>query len=202
VNLRPERLADVWEDVARVAAAIGLEAAGMRTVAALERRVATIAGRAAALAGRPAVLSIEWIEPVMIGGLWMPELIELGGGAPLVTSPGDHAPTLSRETLAELDPDVVLVKPCGFSLERTFEELDSLRGALPWDAWRAVREGRVYMADGNAYFNRPGPRLVESLEIVAACAHPEAFADFRVKHRDSVVRIDRALARHPFDARP
>ncbi len=92
----------------------------------------------------------------------MPELIERAGGRPLVTVPGQHAPTLTPEQLATLDPDVVLVKPCGFTLERTLGELDVLRRVLPWATWRAVAEARVYVADGNAFFNRPGPRIVGS----------------------------------------
>jgi iron complex transport system substrate-binding protein len=164
----------------------------------LRARVADIQTRSAVRDGRPRVLSIEWIDPVMIGGMWMPELIALAGGTALVTGPGDHAPTLTREALAALSPDVVLVKPCGFPLERSLEELDTLRDALPWSQWDAVRAGRVYVADGNAYFNRPGPRLVESLEILAACVHPEAFPDFRRKHRGAVVRLEADLRCEPW----
>jgi iron complex transport system substrate-binding protein len=130
--------------------------------------------------------------------MWMPELIERAGGIPLVTRPGDHAPTLTREALLTLTPDVVLIKPCGFPLDRTIEELSLLPTSLPWDSWRAVQEGRVYVADGNAYFNRPGPRIVESLEILAACLHPDAFEDFRSKHRESVTRLDADLKQHRF----
>jgi iron complex transport system substrate-binding protein len=134
-------------------------------------------------------LSIEWIDPVMIGGMWMPDLVEHAGGTALVTKPGDHAPTLTRDQLAKLDPDVVLVKPCGFPLGRTLGELHVLRDVLPWASWRAVSEGRVYIADGNAYFNRPGPRIVESLEILTACMHPGELVDLVEKHRGSVVRV-------------
>ena len=115
-----------------------------------------------------------------------------------MTRPGDHAPTLTRDELSRLAPDAVLIKPCGFPLERTLGEISTLRTSLPWESWRAVQEGRVYVADGNAYFNRPGPRIVDSLEILAACLHPEGFPDFRHKHRDSVVRLDAALNRHAF----
>jgi len=125
-------------------------------------------------------VTIEWIAPVMVGGMWMPEVIALAGGEALVTRPGQHAPTLDRDALAALDPEVVLVKPCGFPLHRTVEELDVLREALP-RGWRA----RVYLADGNAFFNRPGPRIVESLEILAACMHPELFEDFAAMHAAS-----------------
>jgi len=198
VNLHPMRLADVWADIARVADALARPEAGARLVSGLCARVAAIEARAAACHGRPRVLAIEWIDPVMVGGMWMPELIALAGGTPLVTRPGEHAPTLTRETLADLAPDVVLVKPCGFPLERTLAELDALAAALPWGEWAAVRAGRVYAADGNAYFNRPGPRLVESLEILAACTHPGAFADFRRAHCGAVVRLDADLRTEPW----
>ena len=135
----------------------------------------------------------------MVGGMWMPELIALAGGEPLVTRPGEHAPTLDKERLAALDPDVILVKPCGFDLERTLAELDVLRETLPWSAWGGIGSRRVYVADGNAYFNRPGPRIVESLEILAACVHPETFPDLRRKHRASVRRLDANLTLHPFE---
>ena len=186
VNLHPMRLEDVWGDIARAADAIGRAAAGARLLAGLRARVADIARRVTmARARRPRVVTIEWIAPVMIGGMWMPELIALAGGEALVTRPGQHAPTLDQDALAALDPEVVLVKPCGFPLHRTVEELDVLREALP-RGWRA----RVYLADGNAFFNRPGPRIVESLEILAACMHPELFEDFAAMHAGSFRGID------------
>lgn len=180
VNLHPTRLGDIWGDVARVALAIGRAENGRQIVADLRARVDGIARRASMLRAKPRVLTIEWIDPVMIGGLWMPELVTLAGGEPLVTQPGQRAPTYDRDRLAALDPEVVVVKPCGFALRRTLEELSVLREALP-RSWRA----RVYAADGNAYFNRPGPRIVESLEIMAACVHPEAFEDLAEKHAAS-----------------
>jgi iron complex transport system substrate-binding protein len=200
VNLHPMRLGDLWSDIERVARALGREASGIEVAQRLRARVSGIAERSRVLSSRPKVLSVEWLAPVMIGGMWMPELIELGGGATLVTNAGEHAPTLSLAELAELDPDVVLVKPCGFSLSRTLSELPLLRECLPWGSWAAVREGRVFVADGNAYFNRSGPRLVESLEIMAACVHPAAFPEFRSTHRASVVRLGADLVPHAFDA--
>jgi iron complex transport system substrate-binding protein len=188
VDLHPTQLDDIWDDVLRVAKAIGRAEIGRQVAAALRARVADIARRAAGLRGKPRVLTIEWIDPVMIGGMWMPELVTLAGGEPLLTRPGEHAPTVQHDRLAALDPDVVVVKPCGFGLRRTLEELDALREALP-PSWRA----RIYLADGNAYFNRPGPRIVESLEIMAACVHPEAFEDFAEKHAASV---------HPWNGNP
>ena len=198
VNLHPTRFDDIWADIARVADALGRAAEGAAVVRGLQARASAITTRSSGRGERPRVVAVEWLDPVMLGGMWMPELIERGGGIPLVTRPGDHAPTLTRDALQGLAPDVVLIKPCGFPLGRTLEELPLLRASLPWESWRAVQAGRVYIADGNAYFNRPGPRIVESLEILAACLHPEAFPDFRRKHRDAVVRVDADLKQHPF----
>jgi iron complex transport system substrate-binding protein len=200
VNLHPTRLDDVWSDIERVGAALGRADEGRRVVTSLRARVAATHERASRAPARPTVLAVEWLDPVMIGGMWMPELIHLAGGVPLVTEPGEHAPTLALEALRALDPDVVLVKPCGFSLERTLGEIRVLTATLPWSEWRAVRDGRVYVADGNAYFNRPGPRIVESLEILAGCVHPEVFPELRRAHADSVRRIDASLETHPFFA--
>jgi iron complex transport system substrate-binding protein len=192
VNLRPMRLADIWTDVLEVGRALEREEAAHELVRSLCARVDSVRERASAAVRRggrrPRVLSIEWIDPVMVGGTWMPELIEIAGGLGLVTRPGDHAPTLSRAQLAALDPapDVVLVKPCGFDIDRVRAELDRVR-VLGRDLanscdWPAVREHRIWIADGNAYFNRPGPRIVESLEILAACVHPEEFRDCAARH--------------------
>jgi iron complex transport system substrate-binding protein len=175
-------------------------AEGAALLAALRARVGDVESRARRLPARPRVLAVEWIDPVMIAGMWMPELVALAGGTPMVTDAGDHAPTLSLAALRELDPDVLLIKPCGFSLPRTLEELGLLASNLPWSDWRCAREGRAFVADGNAYFNRPGPRIVESLEILAGCVHPEAFADLRRKHRGSAVRLTPSLTTEPFDA--
>jgi iron complex transport system substrate-binding protein len=198
VNLHPTRLDDIWGDILRVADALERTADGVAVVGQLQARTAEIAKRSAAAPNRPRVVSIEWLDPVMVGGMWMPELIERAGGLPLVTGPGDHAPTVTRDALETLAPEVVLVKPCGFPLERTLEELSLLRTSLPWQSWSAVRNGRVYVADGNAYFNRPGPRIVESLEILAGCLLPDMFEDIRRKHRDSVIRLDADLGSHTF----
>jgi iron complex transport system substrate-binding protein len=196
VNLHPTRLGDIWGDMLRVAEALGRTSQGTEVVAELQRRVAEITRRSSACAERPSVLSIEWLDPVMVGGMWMPELIERAGGIPLGTTLGDHAPTLTTDALRALRPDVVLINPCGFPLDRTLEEIALLRTALPWADWPAVADGRVYVVDGNAYFNRPGPRIVESLEILAACLHPNAFEDFREKHAGSAIRIDENLSQH------
>jgi iron complex transport system substrate-binding protein len=186
VSLSPTRLADVLGDVTRVADAIGRSEQGAVVRAELERRIREIAERATRAHTRPRVVSLEWIDPLMLGGTWMPELIELAGGIAAGATAGAPAPTVDSRALAALRPEVVVVKPCGFSLERALAERD----VLERDVIAAVGpHARVYVTDGNQFFNRPGPRLVESLEIMAACVHPELFADFATAHAGAIVHI-------------
>ncbi len=176
VSLQPTRLAHVLDDIGRVGDAIGRRDQARALRAELQRRIDAIAARAAAAPRRPRVASIEWIEPLMLGGTWMPELIELAGGVPVGVAAGQPAPTIEPAQLAELRPDVVVVKPCGFTLGRALDERDAIERAV------AGVPARVAVTDGSAFFNRPGPRLVESLEIMAACLHPALFADLAARH--------------------
>jgi iron complex transport system substrate-binding protein len=180
VSLRPTRLDDVLRDIETVAAALGRAERGHALRKELEVRIEHIAERASAASWRPRVASVEWLEPLMLGGTWMPELIALAGGEPLGAAPGQPAPTVSSAELARLKPDVVVVKPCGFELERTLRERELVESVV----LASMAPGcLVYATDGNAFFNRPGPRLVESLEILAACVQPELFRDFALKHQ-------------------
>ena len=190
VSLQPQRLADIWSDIRTTAAALGREKQGERALEALQARVESVRKRAEALSERPRVVTLEWIEPPMLGGLWMAELVTLAGGEPLGHGPGEKSRMSTEAELAAMAPDVLVIKPCGFKIERTLEELHRLPEVLPWSQWPAVREGRVFVADGNAYFNRPGPRIVDSLEILAACMHPDAFADVLERYPDAAVKID------------
>jgi iron complex transport system substrate-binding protein len=186
VSLRATRLADVLADVERVAVAIGRASEGKALHAQLVARVRAIGERSARLAGKPRVISLEWIDPLMLGGTWMPELIELAGGTAIGAKAGEPAPTVQPAELAELRPEVVVVKPCGFTIERTLAE----RAIIERDVIAMLPAGtRVYITDGNAFFNRPGPRLVESLEIMAACVHPDELGDLASKHAREIVRL-------------
>ncbi len=175
VSCEPNRLDDVWRDMVKVADALAAAARGGALVGQLKARIATIAERAAHIPERPRVACIEWIDPLMAAGNWMPELVALAGGVSVFGEAGKHSPWLSWEALAEADPDAVLAMPCGFDIARTLKELPALARHPRWTALKAVRAGRVFAADGNQYFNRPGPRLVESLEILAEVLHPGAF---------------------------
>ena len=193
VSLHPTRLEDLWSGLRSVGAALDLAERAELEVERLGARLDAIARRARRLARHPRVLTIEWIDPLMVGGTWMPELVAIAGGRALLTQAGDPAKTLARAELARLKPapDVVLVKPCGFKLERTLMEFQALRELFAPLKWPALRSGDVFLADGNAYFNRPGPRLVESAELLAAVLHPFAFQDFAELHARSIARLAR-----------
>lgn len=175
VSLEPETLADVWADIARVASALGAPGEGKRLTSRLSRRVSEIAEAAAAIDRRPTVACIEWIDPLMAAGNWVPALVAAAGGRDLFGAAGERSPWLSWDTLLHADPDVVLVMPCGFDVARTRSEMAPLAERAAWRGLKAVRSGRVCLADGSQFFNRPGPRLVESLEILAETLHPDAF---------------------------
>jgi iron complex transport system substrate-binding protein len=186
VSLSPTRLGDVLDDLERVAAALGRGDVGRAVRRTLEQRIQAIAERAARAPTRPRVVTLEWIDPLMIGGTWMPELVELAGGTPVGAIAGGPAPTTSAHQLAALAPEIIVVKPCGFSLERALAEREVIERSVI-DV--VGRRARVYVTDGNAFFNRPGPRLVESLEIMAACVHPERFVDVAQRHAEVIVRL-------------
>lgn len=175
IPLAPNALSDVWADIRRVADAMGVSERGRALVQQLQERMAAIAKKNECLAVRPRAAAIEWIDPLMAGGNWMPELIGMAGGTNLFGEAGKHSPWMTWEALIQADPDVLLVLPCGFDIPRTRKELPVLTGHPVWPAFKAVREKQVYLLDGNQYFNRPGPRLAESLEILAEIFHPDRF---------------------------
>jgi len=182
VSLAPNALSDIFADIERVAAALGRPQRGAALVDSMRARMDAIATAAEALAARPRVACLEWIDPLMAAGNWVPELVAMAGGDNLFGAAGRHSPWMSIEELAAADPDVVLVLPCGFDIARTRRELPALTGRPEWRALRAVRERRIFLCDGNQYFNRPGPRVADSLEILAEIVHPARF-DFG--HRGS-----------------
>ncbi len=176
VSLEPNRLADVWSDIERVAHALGVADRGQDLVDQLQARVEAIAGRARSLTERPRVACVEWLDPLMAAGNWMPELVERAGGVNLFGEAGKHAPWMTWDALMARDPDVIVLVPCGFDIARCHRDLPVLAERPEWRRLQAVQAQQVFLADGNQYFNRPGPRLVESLEILAEILHPQIFA--------------------------
>jgi iron complex transport system substrate-binding protein len=176
VSMHPNTMADIYRDVARVADAIGRPKAGKELIAEMQGRLAALG---ALVAGQPKkrLAFIEWVDPPMSGGHWMPELIDNAGGVSLFGETGQSSPWITWKDVAVADPDVIVVAPCGYDIEVTRREVRPLARYEIWQQLRAVRNGNVYLADGNAYFNRPGPRLVESAEILTEIMHPDV-ADF------------------------
>jgi len=194
VALNPMTLGDIFDDLRRIGRETDSTIEADRYVAALTERVEAVRRRTAALpdARRPRVACLEWIEPPMLAANWMPELILLAGGRPSLSKAGRHSSYTPWEAIVREDPDVLIVMPCGFDLQRTLVELAPLKQLGGWSSLRAVRQGRVFAVDGNAYFNRSGPRIVDSLEILTQLIHPEQITppDFDQRDRPIWQRID------------
>jgi iron complex transport system substrate-binding protein len=200
LELSPATLADVYADILAVGAATGTLAKAREVVARLRARVASVACRVQARGDRsschvgrpsrspmraqrqanetlaPRVACIEWLDPPMAAGNWVPELVALAGGHDLLGTAGAHSHWITWDDVIAADPDVVILVPCGFTLDRVVAEAESpaIRNRLKM--LRAWRDGRIYAVDGHHLFNRPGPRLVDSLEVLAELLHPGMFA--------------------------
>lgn len=173
VSLSPQTLGDVWRSIIEVAVALSAGERGSELTNSLADRLTEIAERTPSQSRRPRVACIEWLDPLMAAGNWIPELVTLAGGQNLLGRAGSHSAWLTVAELTDADPDVIVVLPCGFDLGRTREELMSVIERPPWPQLRAVEQGRVFLTDGNQFFNRPGPRLVESLAIFSEIFHPK-----------------------------
>lgn len=175
VSLKAEDLAGVYTDIVSVAKALGREEMGVQAAAQMKDHITEIAFKASDANWKPRVLVIEWMEPLMAGGNWMPELVTLAGGENILSEAGKHSPWITWDDVKAADPDAIICAPCGFELERVITDLPALTSRPGWADLRAVRDGRFALADGNAYFNRPGPRLADTVEILAEFLHPEIF---------------------------
>ena len=175
ISLQPDILKDVWNDIARIAKVFDVDSA--QVLENLQNRVKTIVDKTQALSPTeiPRIACIEWTEPLMSASNWIPELVTYAGGKPLFSSTGKPSKILKWEDFVNSNPDVIIFMPCGFDLKRTRTEANSLTQKPEWEKLRAVQNDQVYITDGNAYFNRPGPRLADSLEILAEIIHPEIF---------------------------
>jgi iron complex transport system substrate-binding protein len=170
VSLQPNALAGVWDDILRVANACGVSERGTALVSHLQQRMQTISCLART-GQRKRVACIEWQQPLMAAGNWVPELVEMAGGENLFGVAGAHSPWMDFDQLVSADPDVIVVTPCGYDLKQTRSEMYWLTQNPQWSSLRA----EVYLADGNQFMNRPGPRVVESLQILAEILHPDLF---------------------------
>lgn len=177
ISLQPSTLAEVWQDIQRVADELGVGERGRSAIATLQTRVTNVKTQTQDIAksDRPRVACIEWTDPLMAAGNWIPELVDLAGGISLFGTVGEHSPWLNWQELVAANPDVLVIMPCGYDLHQTQQDAENLRRHSAWSSLPAVQTGQVYITDGNQYFNRPGPRLVDSLEILAEILHPSQF---------------------------
>ncbi|MGI9439949.1 MAG: cobalamin-binding protein [Parvibaculales bacterium] len=176
ISLEPMRLADIFTDIAKLAKALQVEAKGAQLIAAMQAGFAALDNKLHAKlknTPRPKVFFMEWSAPLMGAGNWIPEIIIHGGGAPLLGHIGEHSPVVNWDDIEAANPDVIIIGPCGFNIERTRFELAALEKQPRWQSLRAVRKGAVYLVDGNFYFNRPSPRLLDSAQIIAEILHPD-----------------------------
>jgi iron complex transport system substrate-binding protein len=175
ISLQPNKLIDIFNDITAVAEALNVQAAGADLLERLNERVDIIKHKLKFIADKPTVACIEWLEPMMISGNWVPELVELAGGLPILASTGKHSPYVKWEDIAATDPDIIVLMPCGFSMDRTLKEVNILLQQPGFADLKAVKNNRLYITDGNQYFNRPGPRIVDSIEILAEIINPKQF---------------------------
>ncbi|MCS7013666.1 MAG: cobalamin-binding protein [Chloroherpetonaceae bacterium] len=183
VSLNPTSLDEIFQDIFRVANALKRQKQAETLVQSLKARIAAISERCKDLPEKPRTLFVEWLDPIFTGGNWMPELIELANGVSLLSEPKSRSVVYPIQDVLNAQPDVIIIAPCGFKLEQTRKDLHLLTQKPEWRALKAVAEGRVFLADGNAYFNRSGPRIVESLEMLAAMMHPTHFADTLARYQ-------------------
>ena len=167
VRQDPSRLAEVLEDVSRLGVAAGIEARGVEVRTDLETRLERVRG-AVEGAGRPRVLALEWLDPPFLGGHWVPEMIEIAGGTDVIGRAGQKSPRVAWERLAGLDPEVVVAMPCGWYLDDSRAQALAHRERL-----EALGAGRVFAVDAASSFSRPGPRLVDGVELLAHIFHPD-----------------------------
>ncbi|MGY8670986.1 MAG: cobalamin-binding protein [Verrucomicrobiia bacterium] len=171
VSLNASKFAHLWDDIGQVAAALQAKEEGKEYIKELKVRVADVIEGACQTVTRPRVLCLEWLEPLMSAGNWVPDMVSIAGGDNLISTSGEHSGWLTMEEVVAAKPDVIVMMPCGFGLEQTRREAETLSNDPNWQKLKAVKRGQVYAVDGSSYFNRPGPRLIDSLEMLAAMIH-------------------------------
>jgi iron complex transport system substrate-binding protein len=171
LSLNPHRLADVLEDIRRIGAAMERLIVAVALVQDLQRRIDRVAN--ARPVHRPRVVCLEWYEPLYAAGHWAPEMVDLAGGEDMLGRKGEPSSKVEWHDIVAARPEVIILMPCGFDVRRTVKEATALRRLEGWNDLPAVRAGRVFAVHGNAYFSRPGPRLIDGLEILEQLIHPE-----------------------------
>src|SRR5258708_2380922 len=172
VPLDGDSIEGIFTDIERAGVALGRRDAAGRLIADLRTRIAHIEWLVGG-AGRPSVACLEWLAPLFNAGHWVPEQVGSAGGRDVLGEPGARSREVTLADVAAVDPDVIVLMPCGFDAERAVRESQALVSDPLWPQLRAVREARAYAVDGNAYFSRPGPRVVDGIELLGAILHPD-----------------------------
>jgi iron complex transport system substrate-binding protein len=177
LSLTPHSLKDVWDDIRRVGEATGRCHEAETLAAALEQRLVEIAAKAERATSRPRVLCLEWLDPFYVGGHWVPEMVAKAGGEDVCGRPEEPSFRVTREKIAEVRPDTIVVMPCGYDLARTIAEFGAARLGDDWKDLPAANEGRLFAVDANSYFSRPAPRLADGVALLAHILHPDLFPE-------------------------
>jgi iron complex transport system substrate-binding protein len=172
LSLNPHSLTDILDDIRRIGEATGRSTDAASLVGDLTARIERIGYGAPSY--RPRVVCLEWFEPLYTAGHWVPEMVALAGGQDVLGRPGEPSAKVEWDRVVDARPEVLLLMPCGFDTRRAVKESAPLRALPGWNDLPAVKSGNVYALNGNAYFSRPGPRLINGLEILAHVIHPEA----------------------------
>ena len=174
ISVSPKNLEDIFESIQTIGNAAGAGQKAKHLLAEIKQRFSIIKNTVFG-ENRKTVATVEWIEPLMTAGNWIPELIEIAGGEDQLGKPGQHSPWIDWNDIMEADPEYLLICPCGYSCQQTLNEIDHLTDKPEWEKLKAVKNGNVFILDGNHYFNRPGPRIFESTRILGEILHPQLF---------------------------
>jgi iron complex transport system substrate-binding protein len=175
ISLEPHGLDDIYREIQLLADQLGVPEAGLELLELSEERINIIRHKLKFISERPSVACVEWLSPLMIAGNWTPEIVEIAGGTPVLTLAGKHSSYINFEDIVKANPDILVLMPCGFSIQRTLQEINLLIDLPGWADLKAVQNQKIFVVDGNQYFNRSGPRITDSIELMAEIINPKQF---------------------------
>ncbi len=175
ISLEPQILGNIFKDIRAVAQQLEADEQAEQLIGELEERINIIRHKLKFSDNKPKIACIEWLSPMMVAGNWTPELVSIAGGLSILAENGKHSPFIDFAAIQKEDPEIIILMPCGFSIQRTLQEINILIELPGWADLNAVKNNQIYIADGNQYFNRSGPRIVDSIEILAEIIHPKQF---------------------------
>ena len=172
ISVEPNSIEDIFNDILTIAEILNVRKKGKELVELIKAKIDSTE-KIVYQKSSPSVAAIEWIDPLMAAGNWVPQLIKVAGGKNLFGEAGKHSPWMKYNDLVEQDPEIIIVMPCGYDIKKSLIEIKTLESKKGWGSLKAVRNRNVYITDGNQFFNRPGPRIIESLEILLEIINPD-----------------------------